>query len=250
MKIINQGNGNHDGAIGIVEAIVGPMGCGKTNELYRLLQIPPVRKRGVILCIPVEGNRTNGGNKPGKRVQPSRIGAKYTGPRCLFTDPNELLIKVQPRHMTVGFDEVQFADKDRKISRDFVRVFRLLRDRGHNIIWTGLQFDFRRQPFPVVGKLLAISTRIKTYDGDCEVCGVTPAPWAQRLQHGQPVPWGDPLFLPDTKENREAGYTYETRCTGCHVVERQITPALAEIRRLIEFEREHRMCTRKSRSGS
>lgn len=238
MKIIKSYSGSSTGVFGDVEAIIGPMGCGKTNEIYRRLQIPSVFRQGVILCIPEDGNREEKKERGvSNRVHRSRIGAKYKGPWCLFTDPNELLVKVEPRYKTVGFDEVQFADRDRKTSRDFVRVFRQLRDRGHNIIWTGLQFDFRRQPFPIIGKLLALSPKISTYDGYCEVCGTSPAPWAQRLQLGHPVPWGDPLFLADTKENREAGFTYEDRCSRCQVVRRKITPELAMIRTLIASDR-------------
>ncbi len=229
---------------GIIQAIVGPMGSGKTEALYALLQQPVVRRNGVVLCIPKKGNRA------GRRIHQSRIGTTYSGPHCLFRNPIELLTKIPPGIKTVGFDEVQFAEENTATAQALVRVVKTLRDRGHNIIWTGLQLDFRNRPFPVTGKLLAISTSIRTFDGYCHVCGASPAPYAQRLQLGHPVPESDPLILADTPENRRAGYSYETRCGACHELPRELTPDLATIRRLIRSKRAHRRKAQKSRSGS
>ncbi len=89
-------------------------------------------------------------------------------------------------------------------------VQRLLAE-GRLVYVTGLNQDFRGEPFGVMPTLMALADEMSLLTAICQKChGV--ATRTQRVIDGQPAPWSSPLILVGG-----ADY-YEARCPDCHEV--------------------------------
>lgn len=109
----------------------------------------------------------------------------------------------------VGIDEVQFFDQDLK---DVVKY--LINDHIEVAV-SGLNRDFRGEPFPAIESLMPLATRIETLtarctykNGDRRSCGA-PATMTQRLIDGQPASYKCPTVV---IEGKDKNITYEARC--------------------------------------
>jgi thymidine kinase len=90
-------------------------------------------------------------------------------------------------------------------------VARLLADRGLRVIVTGLDLDFRGEPFGPMPLLMAEAELVDKLHAICVVCGA-PASRTQRLINGQPANYNDPVIMVGANE------VYEARCRDCHQV--------------------------------
>ena len=117
----------------------------------------------------------------------------------------EILSRLNPDTTVVAIDEAQFFDW--KVAD----VARLLADRGLRVIITGLDLDFRGEPFGPMPLLMAEAEMVDKLHAICVVCGA-PASRTQRLINGEPAHYADPVILVGASE------VYEARCRDCHQV--------------------------------
>ena len=105
----------------------------------------------------------------------------------------------------IGVDEVQF------FPMGIVDVLNGLADEGVYVIASGLNLDFKGDPFPVTRELLVRADNIVYLTAVCTVCG-RPATRSQRLIDGKPAPRNSPVIQVGGRES------YEARCREHHEV--------------------------------
>jgi thymidine kinase len=119
----------------------------------------------------------------------------------------DILKELKPETTVVGIDEAQFYDPG------IVEVVRLLAEKGLRVILTGLDMDFRGEPFGCMPELMARAERVDKLQAICMVCG-EPASRTQRLVDGKPARFDDPVVVVGAQE------IYEARCRKHHEVPR------------------------------
>jgi thymidine kinase len=183
--------------VGSVEVICGSMFCGKTEELIRRLRRAQIAKQQVQVFKPAIDNRYN--------------HAKVTSHSGLDLDaqPVEgsqaILDELLSGTTVVGVDEVQFFDDG------IVEVVEQLAEQGLRVIVTGLDMDFRGEPFGCMPQLIARAERVDKLQAICMVCG-EPASRTQRLVDGKPAHYNEPIVVVGAQE------MYEARCRAHHDV--------------------------------
>ena len=105
----------------------------------------------------------------------------------------------------VAIDEIQFLDEEA------VEICEYLADKGIRVIVSGLDRDFRGEPFSFMPKLLALAEYVTKLSAICVKCH-TPATRTQRIINGKPAIYDDPIILVGAQDSCEA------RCRECHEV--------------------------------
>ena len=187
----------YEGKKGWVEAIVGPMFAGKTEELLRNIRRMDYAHKKYLVFKPKIDNRYSESevvshNKRGCKAIPVSSG-------------EEIKSFLKPDTQAIVIDEVQFFD-DSLI--DYIKEFM---EDGYRVICGGLDTDFRGEPFGIIGAILAMAEVVTKLTAICTVCGGL-ATRSQRLINGKPAYYDDPIILVGEKES------YEARCRCCHVV--------------------------------
>lgn len=173
---------------GWIEAVVGSMFSGKTQELIRRLRLAAIARQKV-------------------QVFNSALDVRYAKdaivshdraqiPCTAVSKARDILDKVEPDTHVVGIDEVQFFDEG------VVDVCETLADQGRRVIVAGLDQDYRGVPFAVTCRLMGVAEFVTKNLAVCSVCG-SPANRSQRLSM--------------TKKVIEVGTgdKYEARCRRC-----------------------------------
>lgn len=184
-------------APGRIEAIVGPMYSGKTEELIRRVRRARIAGLEVQVFKPAIDDRYS------VQQVSSHAGGRIDA--ILVTRAVEVLRTSAGAADVVAIDEAQFFDEA------IVRVCDILAGNGVRVIVAGLDTDFRGEPFIQVAKVMAIADHVTKLDAVCEVCGA-PATRSQRIINGVPANFDDPIVLVGAKES------YQARCRRCHVV--------------------------------
>ncbi len=185
----------HD--VGSVEVICGSMFCGKTEELIRRLRRARIARQQVQVFKPIIDNRYE--------------QMKVTSHSGLDVDAHpvessgDILAQLKPDTTVVGIDEVQFFDPG------IVAVVSTLAEKGIRVILTGLDMDFRGEPFGCMPELMARAERVDKLQAICMVCGES-ASRTQRLVDGKPARFDDPVVVVGAQE------IYEARCRKHHEV--------------------------------
>ena len=104
----------------------------------------------------------------------------------------------------VAIDEIQFFDKE------IVSVVRKLEENGKRVIASGLDLDFKGEPFGSMPELLCIADKVDKLTAVCMKCGSDRATRTQRLINGFPADKSSPLIMIGGDE------TYEARCLKCY----------------------------------
>ncbi|HEY9722258.1 MAG TPA: thymidine kinase [Oscillatoriaceae cyanobacterium] len=183
---------------GWIEVICGGMFSGKTEELIRRVKRAQIARQRVQVFKPVIDDRY-----APERVN-SHAGAQLDAIRA--TSAREVLERVCADTQVVAIDEVQFFDEV------IIAVAQHLADSGRRVIVTGLDLDFRGEPFGFMPRLLAVAEHVEKLQAICLHCGA-PATRTQRLIDGRPAHYDDPVILIGASEQ------YEARCRGCHQIE-------------------------------
>ena len=184
---------------GSLEVICGSMFSGKTDELIRRLRRATIARQKVQVFKPVIDKRYH------KEKVISHAGADYDAlPIHCAAD---ILDNLQSDTTVVGIDEAQFFD------HDVVSIVEKLISRGIRVIVTGLDTDFRGEPFGCVPELMAKAEMVEKLQAICMVCG-EPASRTQRLVNGVPAHYNDPVVIVGAAE------LYEARCRTHHEVRR------------------------------
>ncbi|MEM7737440.1 MAG: thymidine kinase [Deinococcota bacterium] len=182
---------------GWLEAIVGPMFSGKTEELIRRVTRALIAKQNVQVFKPAIDNRYDDVDL-----------ASHGGRRLAATpvdDINDLRKRVESDARVIAIDEMQFFEGD------VVALAVDLANQGKRVITAGLDLDFRGEPFGAVPDLLARAEFVDKLTAICAVSGHA-ATRTQRLVNGAPAHYDDPIILVGASES------YEPRCRQCHVV--------------------------------
>ncbi len=182
---------------GIVEVITGSMFCGKTEELIRRLRRATIAKQKVMVFKPVIDNRY-AFNKV-----TSHSGADFEA--IPISHSSEIYGLLTDDIDVVGIDEAQFFDDG------IVDVAQKLADRGLRVIVTGLDTDFRGEPFACMPEMIVKADKVDKLEAICIRCG-EPATRTQRLVNGSPANYNDPVVIVGAAE------MYEARCRHCHEV--------------------------------
>lgn len=82
---------------------------------------------------------------------------------------------------------------------------------GIRVIASGLDLDFRGEPFGAMPQLLTIAEKVDKVTAICLSCG-QPATRTQRLLNGHPAPYDSEIVSIGSSDK------YEPRCRACHVV--------------------------------
>ncbi len=189
---------------GLVEVIAGPMFSGKTEELIRRLRRAVIARQKVQVFKPRLDDRYSATHVA------SHNGDQFAA--LPVASAQELAAHLDPDTTVVGIDEAQFFDAD------LIPLVQRLAYRGVRVILSGLDMDFRGEPFGIMPTLLAQADRVDKLTAICMVCG-NPATRSQRLIDGRPAHYDDPVVLVGAAE------MYEPRCRAHHQVPGH--PALA-----------------------
>jgi len=173
---------------GWIEAVVGSMFSGKTQELIRRLRLATIARQKV-------------------QVFNHALDARYAKDHIVSHDSSktpsravakakDILGLVEPDTQVVGIDEVQFFDEA------VIGVCETLADQGRRVIVAGLDQDYRGVPFPVTSQLMGVAEFVTKNLAICSVCG-SPANRSQRLSSAKK------LIEVGT------GDKYEARCRAC-----------------------------------
>ena len=182
---------------GWIEVITGPMFAGKTEELIRRVKRLEYAKQNILVFKPVIDNRyaTN------EVVSHDHSRTKSIN----ISKANEIIQYVDENTNVVAIDEVQFLDEEA------VDICEYLADKGIRVIVSGLDRNFRGNPFSFMPKLLALAEYVTKLSAICVKCH-TPATRTQRIINGKPANFNDPIILVGAQDS------YEARCRECHEV--------------------------------
>lgn len=178
------------------EIITGPMSCGKTEELLRRIRRHTIAKRKVKVISPEIDTRAKGD------YIESRNGLwldAYKAPKAI-----DILNFIEDDDDIIAIDELQFFDKD------IVKVINKLIAMGKKVIGTGLDLDFKAEPFGSMAELLCYADKVDKLTAICMKCGSDYATRTQRLIDGKPADKHSPLIMIGADE------TYEARCIHCY----------------------------------
>jgi len=182
---------------GSVEVICGSMFSGKTEEMIRRLRRAIIAKQKVQVFKPTIDNRF-----ASDKVT-SHAGLDFEA--IPVKKSLDIKTKLKPETTVVGIDEAQFFDDG------IVSVIEEIADSGKRVIVTGLDMDFRGEPFGCIPILLAKADMVNKIHAICMVCG-EPANRTQRLVDGKPANYNDPIVIVGASE------LYEARCRKHHTV--------------------------------
>ena len=176
-----------------MEIIVGPMFSGKSEELIRRVKRAIIAKQKVFVFKPKIDDRYS------KTDVVSHNGETVEG--YAVEDSSEILkiLENEKNVNLVAIDEVQFFDEG------IIDVAEKLVDRGIRVAMSGLDQDFRGEPFDITAKLLA------KFQAVCMKCG-KPATKSQKIVDGKPASFDSEIIQIGEKE------TYEPRCRSCHEI--------------------------------
>lgn len=192
---------------GHIEVVCGSMFSGKTEELIRRVRRAQIARQKVQVFKPSLDDRyavTGISTHNGLFVEAVAVDTAQ-----------QITALVEPETDVVAIDEVQF------FADEIVTVCESLADRGIRVIVTGLDMDFRGEPFGPVPALMSRAEEVSKLRAICVVCGAT-ASRTQRLIDGRPASYEDPVILVGAAES------YEARCRHCHEVRRSAAGENAE----------------------
>ncbi|MDO8879568.1 MAG: thymidine kinase [Coriobacteriia bacterium] len=181
------------GTVGRLHVIAGCMSSGKTGELIRLLSRHAVTGDSMVIY------KHSVDSRDGCMAR-SRLGTEMEA--RVVSEPSRIMAD---GCRVVAIEEGQF------FGEGLVPVVRrLLRD-GALVYVTGLNQDFRGEPFGVMPVLMSLADELTLLTAICQTChGVGTR--TQRIIDGAPAPWDSPLILVG------GGDFYEARCPDCHDV--------------------------------
>ena len=182
---------------GSITVVCGSMFAGKSEELIRQARRALVAKRKVQVFKPSVDDRFD----PDMVV--THMGVKHLA--VPVSGVADLRSRIAEDTDLVMIEEAQFFDPS------IVALSVELADKGREVVLTGLDQDFRRQPFGPMPALLAVADEVVKLRAICVKCG-QPASHTQRLVDGKPAKWNDELVLIGAQEK------YEARCRRCHRV--------------------------------
>ncbi len=182
---------------GQIEVICGCMFSGKTEELIRRL------KRANYARQKVQIFKHSFDNRYDELCITTHYGLKLPTVTCLTA--GDIMNAMDNKVQVVGIDEVQFY------GNDIIPAIEEIAHHGIRVIISGLDMDFRGEPFGSMPHLLTLAEKVDKLSAICSVCA-EPATRTQRLLDGHPAPYDSEVVSVGSTEK------YEARCRKCHVV--------------------------------
>ena len=198
---------------GWIEVITGPMFAGKTEELLRRVKRLEYAKKNIVVFKPLIDNRFS------ESEVVSHNDRRTKSVNISFS--RQIFDYIDEETQVVAVDEIQFLDSEA------VGIMEFLASTGIRVIVSGLDKDFRGEPFSFMPKLLSLAEYVTKLTAICVKCG-RPATRTQRIVNGKPARYIDPIVLIGAEES------YEARCRACHKVYRKPNPYKGKIRRANE----------------
>lgn len=184
---------------GRIEVITGPMFAGKSEELIRRINRLKYAKKNFLVFKPLLDDRYSK-----TEVVSHRNRREKSIP---ISKPEEIYNYLKENTEVICIDEVQFFDEK------IIDIIDELANKGLRIIVSGLDTDFKGNPFMVTAKLLAKAEFVTKLTAICAKCGKE-ATMTQRLINGQIPSVNDEVILVGASES------YEPRCRHCHEVKK------------------------------
>lgn len=185
---------------GWIEVICGPMFAGKTEELLRRVRRLEYAKKNIVVFKPsIDDRYSNEEVVSHNNSRTKSVNISYARQIFDYIDKDTEVVAV---------DEVQFLDEEA------VGICEFLASKGIRVIVSGLDKDFRGEPFSFMPKLLSLAEYVTKLTAICVVCG-QPATRTQRIVDGKPAKYNDPIVLIGAQES------YDARCRSCHKVYRK-----------------------------
>ncbi|MBA3610294.1 MAG: thymidine kinase [Rubrobacter sp.] len=157
MRDLPENGTDSERATGSLTVITGSMYAGKTEELIRRSRRALYARRHVQVFKHVLDVRSDLTEVRSHNGVPHEAIAVATS--------EELLEKVAPDTDVIAVEEAQFFDAE------IVDACRTLADAGYEVIATGLDMDFRGEPFGPVPQLLAEADDVVKLRAICARCG-------------------------------------------------------------------------------
>lgn len=183
--------------LGTIEVICGPMFAGKTEELLRRVRRLEYAHKKVVSFKPRIDNRYE---------EDYIVSHNLNKTICVQINKSSDMIPYLDQELdAIVIDEFQFLDSGA------IDVALAFKRRGVRVIVTGLDRDFKGEPFNNMPEILAYADSVTKLTAICVKCG-EPATCTQRIVDGKPANYNDPLIVVGASEN------YEARCASCHEV--------------------------------
>lgn len=186
-----------------LHVITGCMFSGKTEELCRLLKRKALARKQVRIFVPERDTRKV---RSIDEVLPSM---RRIHKPVRVASPLDMLKFIRKKDKVVAVDEVQFWHDEKEIKefKEFLnKVWRT-----KTVFISGLDTDFRHQPFGVMPYLLAVADKVTKLTAVCFKCG-SEATYTQRLINSKPASPDSPLILIGDSDS------YEARCGKCYEI--------------------------------
>lgn len=178
------------------EIITGPMSCGKTEELLRRVKRCIIAQKRVKVISPEIDTRAKGD------YIESRNGLWLDA--ITVKNSRDILNHIKHDDEIIAFDEIQFFDEE------IVSVIKKLVEHGKRVIASGLDLDFKGEPFGCMPELLCLADKVDKLAAVCMKCGSDNGTRTQRLINGFPADKSSALIMIGGDEN------YEARCLKCY----------------------------------
>lgn len=184
-------------ASGRIEVICGCMFSGKTEELIRRIRHIRIARQTFRIFTSTLDTRYGihqVASHAGTRIEAQPIKS------IMETQANAEDVQV------VGIDELHFLTNT---PEEVVAACQNLADHGKRVIVSGLDQNYRAEPFPDIAALMAVADQVDKLYAICVRCGAY-ATRSQRLINGQPAPADAPTIVVGGQE------LYEARCRSCY----------------------------------
>lgn len=182
---------------GRIEVITGPMYAGKTEELIRRIRRAQFANEKIVVFKPAVDDRY----AESEVVSHDNSRTKSIN----IVNSIDILNHVDEYTDVVAIDELQFFDDD------IVDVVEQLASHNIRVIVSGLDMNFRGDPFHPIPELLSLAEEVDKLTAVCVVCHAD-ATRTQRIVNKRPARYDDPEILVGATES------YEARCRHCHSV--------------------------------
>ncbi|MDX1279387.1 hypothetical protein [Oceanihabitans sediminis] len=190
---------------GVFELYVGPMNSGKTKAILdRIDKIRFIDSNCYLFVRPLCDTRNT---FPLNR----HFGKTNFATHVYEKKPEQILEYVGDKKI-VAIDELQFFEKG------IEDVIEEMQRDGINVIASGLDTNFKGEPFGRMGVLLSKANEIYKQSAICQYdnCGM-PATRTQKLINGEPASYNSKIIVIEDGTQKE---TYEPRCLEHHTTSR------------------------------
>jgi len=191
---------------GSLEVIAGCVFSGKTEELFKRLRCAEISKKNTALFYPFQPIIMHDQIK----VE-NHDGKAWDGARPIARDKPFGIVK---KLLDIGKNNIDVVgiDNAHLFPGELVTAVRFMLGFGLRIIVSGLDTDFKGDPFGSMPILMALANEVIKLRAICTECHQE-GTRSQRLVDGKPASFGDPILV-----NQDSHIVYEARCLKHHEV--------------------------------